>query len=269
MKPVIFTDLDGTLLDDQYSFKEALPALRLAKKETIPLIFCTSKTEHETKIYLKKAKIDHPFVIENGGAIFIPKNYFGFKFGYDKIKNNYFVIELGTPYNILKNFANKIEKEIKCNIIDFSGIDTKSIAKETGLRLSEARLAKKRKYSFQFKIKDNKIKEIVKTIKKYKLNYTKGKKYHYIMKGNDKAMAVRILTKLYKKKYKNILTIGLGNDFNDLPMLKAVDKPFLIKNKKGYDKEIAKIKNIIKTNFTSSKGFNKAILDFLKNDYQK
>ena len=82
MELIIFTDLDGTLLDlDTYSFKKAKPALKLIKKENkkeknIAVVPCTSKTAEETKFYLKKLKIKEPFIVENGGAIYIPKGYF-------------------------------------------------------------------------------------------------------------------------------------------------------------------------------------------------
>lgn len=264
MQKIIFTDLDGTLLDEKYSFEEALPTLKSIQNKKIPLVFCTSKTEPETKIYIKKMKVNHPFIVENGGAIFIPKNYFDFKFNYNKIKNNYLVIELGTSYTTLKKYADKIKKEVKCDIIDFSQMNEKLVAKETGLVLNEAKLAKQRLYSFLFKIKSGNIKDIIKTIKKYKLNYTKGKSYHYIMGNNDKAKAIKILAKLYKQKYKNIVTVGLGNNFNDFPMLKVVDKAFLIKNKRGYDKDLVKIKNIEKMNLIAPKGWNKAILGMFK-----
>ena len=83
MQKIIFTDLDGTLLDhNTYSFKKAFPALRIIKKKKIPLIICTSKTKGEIEHYRKKLKNNHPFVSENGGAIFIPKDYFDFKFRY-------------------------------------------------------------------------------------------------------------------------------------------------------------------------------------------
>jgi len=266
MKPIIFTDLDGTLLNENYTFKDAIPALKLIKDKKIPLIFCTSKTEPETKIYIKKTKINHPFIVENGGAIFVPNNYFDFKFNYNKTKNNYFVIELGTSYRVLKKFVDKIKKQIKGQIIDFSQMNVKLIAKETGLRVNEAKLAKKRKYSFEFQVEDGDIKEIIKAIKKHGLNYTRGKNHHYIMGKTDKARAVKVLAKLYKKKHKNIRTIGLGNDINDLPMLKVVDRAFLIKNKRGFDKNLLKIKNIKKLNLIASKGWNKTILDLFKND---
>ena len=85
MKSIIFTDLDGTLLDQyNYSYKKAIKALNLIRKKDIPLVFCTSKTRAEIEFYRKKLSNKHPFISENGGAIFIPNNYFNFKVDYDK-----------------------------------------------------------------------------------------------------------------------------------------------------------------------------------------
>jgi mannosyl-3-phosphoglycerate phosphatase len=74
---IVFTDLDGTLLDYRnYSFEKALPALELIKQKNIPLVICSSKTRSEIEYYRKKLSNDHPFISENGGGIFIPKDYF-------------------------------------------------------------------------------------------------------------------------------------------------------------------------------------------------
>ncbi len=79
-KLIIFTDLDGTLLDySTYSFEAAIPALQLLKEKNIPLIICSSKTGKEIEHYRKKLGNTHPFISENGGGIFIPKGYFDFR----------------------------------------------------------------------------------------------------------------------------------------------------------------------------------------------
>ncbi|KAF5413010.1 MAG: Glucosyl-3-phosphoglycerate/mannosyl-3- phosphoglycerate phosphatase [Candidatus Methanocomedens sp.] len=76
---VIYTDMDGTLIDhDTYSYEAALPALDLIRKRNIPLVFCTSKTRAELEVYCKELEIYHPLISENGGAIFIPEDYFDF-----------------------------------------------------------------------------------------------------------------------------------------------------------------------------------------------
>ena len=47
---VVFTDLDGTLLDHtSYSHQAAEPALEAIRERRIPLVFCTSKTRAEVE----------------------------------------------------------------------------------------------------------------------------------------------------------------------------------------------------------------------------
>jgi mannosyl-3-phosphoglycerate phosphatase len=65
---LIFTDLDGTLLDSSYSFNDALPALDLIRERAIPLIICSSKTRAEIEHYRKRLDNRHPFISENGGG---------------------------------------------------------------------------------------------------------------------------------------------------------------------------------------------------------
>jgi len=64
---IIFTDLDGTLLDhDSYSFEEASFMLDFIKEHDIPLIIVTSKTRNEVIGIQKRLGISTPFIIENG-----------------------------------------------------------------------------------------------------------------------------------------------------------------------------------------------------------
>ena len=65
-KVVIYSDLDGTLLDyDSYSFKASAEALDLIRSKNIPLILCTSKTRKEIELYRRQLNNDYPFISEN------------------------------------------------------------------------------------------------------------------------------------------------------------------------------------------------------------
>ena len=80
-KTVVFSDLDGTLLDESsYSFKDALPAVRLLQLRAIPLVLCSSKTRAEIEPCRLSLHNRHPFISENGGGIFIPPGYFSAPF---------------------------------------------------------------------------------------------------------------------------------------------------------------------------------------------
>ena len=74
---ILFTDLDGTLLDaGTYSWDAARPALERLEALAIPWILCTGKTRAELAPLRRAMGHRHPCIIENGGAILIPRGYF-------------------------------------------------------------------------------------------------------------------------------------------------------------------------------------------------
>ncbi len=76
MKIVVFTDLDGSLLDfDHYSFEGARLSLERLKRHHIPVVFTTSKTRREVEVLRQEMGIDAPFIAENGAAVYIPSPY--------------------------------------------------------------------------------------------------------------------------------------------------------------------------------------------------
>jgi mannosyl-3-phosphoglycerate phosphatase len=74
MKTIIFTDLDGTLLSEKYSFQETKPAIDKLLALHTSIVFCSSKTKTELEFYQKKMNLIDPFISENGAAIYIPKD---------------------------------------------------------------------------------------------------------------------------------------------------------------------------------------------------
>ncbi|MCK4937339.1 MAG: HAD-IIB family hydrolase [Methanosarcinales archaeon] len=264
---VIYTDMDGTLIDhDTYSYEAALPALDLIRKKHIPLVFCTSKTRAELEVYCKELEIYHPLISENGGAIFIPEDYFDFSYGYDKISDHYKVIELGVKYDILERTLKEVCTDIQCEVIGFGDMDIDEVCVDTGLSAEVAALAKRRDYDEAFRVlspapKDDELEiEIVKR----GFNCTRGGRYYHIMGNNDKGRGVDILTALYRRKWPGIRTIGLGDSLNDLPMLKAVDIAILVQKPGGlYDPAIPH-SGIIKADGIGPAGWNRELIDILE-----
>lgn len=233
MKKIIFSDLDGTLIDkDTYSFEEAKDALNLVKDNDIPLIFCTSKTRSEIEFWRNKLNNHHPFISENGGAIFIPQKYFNFNFKYDRKNKNYYIIILGTSYKKLISAFNKLKKRF--NIIGFNEMSAEEIAQDSDLTKQQAQWAKKREFDEPFKIIDsNEEDEILKEITKMNLRYTKGGRYYHLMGLNDKGRAVTLLSDLFREKYDRTQTIGIGDSENDFAMLDRVEHSYLVEQKNG------------------------------------
>ncbi len=72
-KTLVFTDLDGTLLDHHdYSFGPVIPVLEALAELGIPVIANTSKTRSEWLHLRGNFKNEDAFVVENGSAIIFP-----------------------------------------------------------------------------------------------------------------------------------------------------------------------------------------------------
>ena len=76
VRTVVFSDLDGTLLDENYSFEVAQPVIARLKALNVPIVLCSSKTRLEIEYFRTKMGINDPFISENGAAIFVPSGYF-------------------------------------------------------------------------------------------------------------------------------------------------------------------------------------------------
>jgi mannosyl-3-phosphoglycerate phosphatase len=219
---VVFTDLDGTLLDcDTYSFEKAKEGLESLKSKGIPLVFCTSKTYAENMHYRKETGVKDPFIVENGGAIFIPRNYFRSGFEFQKTVNGMEIIEIGSSYEKLREAVEQIKE--KFDIVTFGDMTKEELVKETNLPVHPAELAKQRLYDIPFKIIKGGETEVREMIRKLGFSYTKGGRFHHITGKNDKGKAVKILADLYRKDRGKVVTYGLGDAENDKPMLEAVD----------------------------------------------
>jgi mannosyl-3-phosphoglycerate phosphatase len=238
---VIFTDLDGTLLDRvTYSYDKALPSAKHLLQHEIPVIFCSSKTRAEQEVYRRELGFFHPFIVENGGAIFIPEGYFPFKFDYNKTEYGYQIIELGVAYGEIRRIIEQIRSDVKVNFRGFGDMTDQEVAADTGLDLEAARRAKERGYAETIKLEGtpDEIDRTLDVIKETGLNCVFGGRYYSIMGDNDKGRATKILINLFRRKLENLKTVGVGDSPNDLPMLLAVDIPVLVQGPEGGWEEV-------------------------------
>jgi len=266
-KLLIFTDLDGTLLDqNSYSFEYALPALRAIREKEIPLVFSSSKTRSEIEFYRKKMENRHPFISENGGAVFIPEDYFSFSFSWDRASNNYSVVELGIFYPQIVAALDSIRKETGIPIKGFSDLTAEEISSFCGLSLQEAGFAKEREYDEPFLIDggEQEVEVVRKKIEEKGMNYVWGGRFHHILGNNDKGRAVGILKHLFEEEFHSIATVGIGDNENDVPMLLAVDYPiFLRENQTPLPETLSPIQPLTVVDGRGSKAWNKVILSFV------
>ncbi len=258
---VIFTDLDGTLLDhDTYSCEVVMPLVASLSKAGVAIVFCSSKTQAEQEVYRKKLGIASPFIVEDGGAIFISKGYFPFSYKYHRITGGYQVIELGISYREIRRILREIRGKNNLAIYGFGDMDAAQIAELTGLDVAQARLAKKREYEETLNLtgSEPEIRFILNKIEKSGLKWSRGGRFYSVSGGSNKGTATRILIGLFNQKPGRIETIGIGDSLNDVPMLAEVDVPVLVQKPGGYWEDI-ELANLCRIDGVGPRGWVKAI----------
>jgi mannosyl-3-phosphoglycerate phosphatase family protein len=268
----VFTDIDGTLVDintAEYG-KETDKLIRLIKERNIPLILTSAKTRLEQNKIREDLGISDPFIVENGGAIVIPKGYFP-DYALRDIKyplretqetkngardvNHEIVVELGKPADYIRAKLSDIRKKYSIN---FRGVADISVEKLSNLALISREQAKRmaqRNYGETIlQIQSEDIARFIKYVQEDGMKVIHGGRFFDVTVGTDKGIAVGILKKLFKDKFHNNVTFfGIGDSTNDIPMLNLMDIPILVQRQDSTwvdDGEI-KMKNAVDSSRSS------------------
>jgi mannosyl-3-phosphoglycerate phosphatase len=260
MKILIFTDLDGTLLNhEDYSFNDALPMLGRIRKTGIPLILTTSKTRREVELLQKEIGIDDPFIVENGAAIYFPPKYTDFFIDGSQQEAPFQImqiIQLGISYDRIRAFIEEIRDQF--DIRGFGDMSVQEISDMTGLTIRRAEFARARQYTEPFIMgQDQDIYRLQGLAVEQDIKITKGGRFHHMIGVNqDKGEAVKMVRDIFDQKHgEKHLTIGLGDSINDVPMLNNVDIPVLIPHpERGYLE--ATFAGLVRAGEPGSKGWN-------------
>jgi mannosyl-3-phosphoglycerate phosphatase len=263
---VIFTDLDGTLLDEKdYSHDAALPALERVKELGIPLVLVTSKTSAEVEVWRKRLESFDPFIVENGGALYMPRAYFPLTLMTPAIRDGYAVIEFGDPYAILVDVLRTASAESQCRVLGFHEMSAVEVSYRCRMSIEQATLAKQREYDEPFEIIDGQVELLLERIEAHEKRWTRGGHYYHITGANDKAHCVRLLIHFYQRAFGEITAVGLGDGLNDARFLRAVDIPIVLRSPDSARLE-AMVPQARVSDLSGPEGWNREILNILEKD---
>jgi mannosyl-3-phosphoglycerate phosphatase len=264
---IVFSDLDGTLLDhNTYGWQEAQPALNLCKKHHVPIVLVSSKTRAEMEFLRGKLSISAPFVSENGGGIFFQSDNFTQPPTGASFDKGLWKWSLGLSYAHLVRGLQEIRDELRWDIKGFSDMGIEEISQLTGLDPKTSRLAAMREFDEPFIVlKKQAIDEntLHKAANKRGLTVTSGGRFYHLQGKNDKGKAMEKIISWYRHEHKKVFSIGLGDSPNDFPMLELADVPVLIRSQREFPKLKGEIPRLRVTREIGPKGWNKAILDIL------
>lgn len=266
-KILVFTDLDGTLLNHyNYSWSDAVPALTALDEKSYPVIFTSSKTSAEIMQLKRKIGNYHPFISENGAIGNIPDQYFENK-QTDIQTDNYHSTFFAKPYQDIIKLLNKLRDEYHFNFRGFHDMELDEVIALTDLSEVQAKYATQRQASepFLWKDSDSAFAEFKNHLAKEDLVVTSGGRFYHVMSDVSKGETIQWLINKYQEAEPETqwVTIGLGDSYNDIKMLEAVDYPVFINNPGTQQPDLSNISNLFKTQLPGPAGWNKAILELM------
>ena len=146
-------------------------------------------------------------------------------------------------------------------------LDIEKQQKILWLPLDKVQLAIKRDYSLPIKFNGTEIEknEFIKNMKYSGLTIQTGGRIMNVCDNVNKSKAMSKALQLIRKQLDDeIITIGVGDNENDIEMIKQTDYPCLVKNE-NFDSSLINIDNLIKSDEPSPKGWS----DVIKTALQK
>jgi mannosyl-3-phosphoglycerate phosphatase len=262
--PVVFTDLDGTLLDEAtYGWEAAAPALERCRSLDIPVVPVSSKTFSEIEPLRRELRLEHPFVTENGGGIFFPRARHPDPPSGSVPDGDYWKHTAGASRDELRGALSRIREDLGWKIEGFSDMSIARIAELTQLGLSAAAAAAERDFDEPFVFLEGPpadLTPLFQAAETYGFQVTPGGRFFHLHGKSDKGSAFRIVSGCYRERRPELVTIALGDAENDWPMLEQADYPVFCG---GKSRKIPPIRRLRIAAPPGPAGWNTAVLDIL------
>lgn len=215
-KTLVFTDLDGTLLDHHdYSFGPVLPVLEKLAELGIPVIANTSKTRAEWLHLREHFENKDAFVVENGSAIIFPDGE---------------CVVFGERRERILDILKPLRERYRFE--GFADWGLAGIVAKTGLDRESAKRSADREFSepLVWKGSEEEKAEFRRELHEAGLNTLEGGRFLHVLGKTDKGKALRFMRGRHEAP---VTIIALGDGRNDIAMLEAADIGIVIASPTG------------------------------------
>jgi mannosyl-3-phosphoglycerate phosphatase len=231
---VLFTDPD-TLRErgdrDWTALREVVSAL---DHEGITVVLWGNETRSEMERIQSDLNLQHPFITESGGGLFVRHGYFDTRLAHGRRVQNYDVVEFGQPYDHVAEVLHEVARRTEVTIIGFSDMSIAEVAHDCDLSLAQARLAKLREYDEPFRMVgagEEQYRRVCSGLFRAGLRCFTHDAFHHATGVADGKQSIRVLETLYRHTCDgHVLTVGLGKHGSETSLLRGVDIPIIVQD---------------------------------------
>jgi mannosyl-3-phosphoglycerate phosphatase len=227
--PVItFVDIDAVPLPSAESRRRLADLLEALARERIMLVFCSRRTRAQVESTRQAFGVFHPFICEGGAAAFVPQRYFGSDLENTRKVGGYQAVEFAAPYEDVVDQLRRAADRLSLGVVGFSDMSVEQVARECGLSLLEARLAKLREYGEPFRLLcANPVaqRRLFRALEGMGLTCRSGEDFHHASTAKGPQAPIAVLTRLYRIAFGSVLTAGAREGTGESEILPHVDLP--------------------------------------------
>ena len=211
---IVFTDLDGTLLDhDSYSPAAAAPALARLRAAGVPVVLASSKTAAEIAPLRAELGFAHvPAIVENGAGLLEPGSE----------------APPGGQYAELREMLDALPADLRAGFRGFGDWGPEGIAQRTGLPREQAARAAQRQFSepglWTGSAADKT--RFVEALAARGITAREGGRFLTLSFGGTKAGQMEDIL----ARYGHPFSVALGDAPNDVEMLERADLGIVVAN---------------------------------------
>ncbi|MEJ2289080.1 MAG: HAD-IIB family hydrolase [Deinococcales bacterium] len=240
---VLFTDLDGTLLDAQYRAGPAAGAVARLQHAGVWVVFCSSKTRAEQEPLRRTLGVSGPFIVENGSAVLVPPPC-------DDLPQaeGWGRHLLGVPAERVRAGLREVRGRLGLRFQGFAEMRVEAVAEVTGLSLEEARRARQREFSETLVgLARSDAARLQEGLRAEGLQLASGGRFHTVTGlGADKGRALTWLMAWARRRSRApaLASVAVGDSANDAPMLRAADRAFVVARSDGREPQLEGVERL-------------------------
>lgn len=255
---VVFSDLDGTLLDHEtYSWEEARPGLALLGHHQIPLVPSTSKTVAELAALAARIGCGSIGIAENGAVIAW------------RLTDPPEIEFLGPPYGELRAALDAIRGETALPLTGFGDVDATAICQRAGVDAVTAALSKQRSGDEPFwserELTPDEVERLRQAVAGRGYRLTRGGRYFHLTGEQDKGTAARRVIERLSSGSTPPRSAAFGDAANDRPLLESVECRYAVRRPGGeIDAVLARVAGVRVTSGVGPAGFSEGVEDLIR-----